>query len=632
MAAWPGGTIGWMQVDNFEGGDDEAAGFNETAAAQQVVTDATIEFSVDIKYTDHPIYDHGHGYFSVQISRFTTSGWEALDWKSKTLGNDSDDGDWSDSLVVSVTMVSEVELYQLHLHCGLRDTGFGAGPTVDVRGTVQAVKDSIVGEFTLDFVPVSIVYAPPGQDMTASLTQSLNYGTRFTLGNSSGFKSEQGITAKISDVTGLSGIGIGFSDSQSVSNGQTSGIEISHFRNTVVTADNQRAIGRAYWGPLGDLFVILVNPTFAASRRGESTLFYSLKSIQQVLIVPAWKLLRPANDPIASGIPAEARHRMLGLDPFIRNLDQFFPDSGADLSIAANPYADPSANNRAELIGRWWLDTGSELNYSEGETHQLFSTQTNQVTYESTVTINASVGAVYNGIAASLGLSASNTTSVGFQQSKETSGSYSRSASCLLIHNQNERDLDGIDLFYDKIFSTFMFRRVRARRKPGLNDHGALGGQVFAPTEAPLAGISVKLRGRGQMHETTTSASGRYSFVNLEPGRYEVQVGDHRERITIDQESSATSPQPLDLKGVRRTIDLQRSPVWEVRQALGVPSDVVQLVGANLPKVRSFAALARLTGVDAERVKHWRDTIRVAWPPRPRADDRRYGRAGRPAK
>jgi hypothetical protein len=300
--------------------------------------------------------------------------------------------------------------------------------------------------------------------------------------------------------------------------------------------------------------------------------------------------------------------------------------------IAANPYADPSANNRAELIGRWWLDTGSELNYSQGETHQLFSTQTNQVTYESTVTISATAGIDYDGIAASLGLTASNTTSVGFQQSKETSASYSRSASCLLIHNQNERDLDGIDLFYDKVFSTFMFRRVRARRGPGPLDHGALGGQVLSPTQAPLAGVGVKLRRRDVVHETTTSATGMYSFVNLAPGEYVIQVGDLRESVTIDEDSSPTSPQTRDLRDVVRTIDLQRASVWEVRQALGVPSDVVQLIGANLTRVRTFTALARLTGVDAERVKQWRDTIRVAWPPRPRADDRRYGRAGRPVE
>jgi hypothetical protein len=58
----------------------------------------------------------------------------------------------------------------------------------------------------------------------------------------------------------MPGEGVGFSQSQSVTNQSTSGIQVSHFRTTVVTADNQKALGRADWGPLGDIFVILVNP------------------------------------------------------------------------------------------------------------------------------------------------------------------------------------------------------------------------------------------------------------------------------------------------------------------------------------------------------------------------------------
>src|SRR5262249_52495641 len=150
------------------------------------------------------------------------------------------------------------------------------------------------------------------------------------------------------------------------------------------------------------------------------------------------------------------------------NLDLFFPDSGADLARAANPFADPSVHNRAELIGRWWLDTGTELNYALGETHQLFSGDATQVSYSSTVSINANIGADFDGITAGLGVTSSNTTTVGFQTSQETDASYSKSASCFLIHNQNERDLDGIEIYYDKVFSTFMFRRIASRRRPGV--------------------------------------------------------------------------------------------------------------------------------------------------------------------
>ena len=75
-----------------------------------------------------------------------------------------------------------------------------------------------------------------------------------------------------------------------------------------------------------------------------------------------------AIEEIFAGVP------MTELDPFIQNLDLFFPDSGAELAQASDPFADPSAGNRAEPIGRWWLDSGTELNYVLGESHQLFST------------------------------------------------------------------------------------------------------------------------------------------------------------------------------------------------------------------------------------------------------------------
>lgn len=416
MAAWPGGSIASMEVDNFKGGTDSWININESATAQQTVTDAAIDFSVEIKYTDHPYFDHGVGFFSVQLNRMTTSGWQVVESKSKSLGNDNDDGDWSDTITVSVTMAEEVEMYQLVLHCETQQTSFGT--SADLSSVVQAVQgEAVVGDFTLDFLPMSIVYCPPGQD------------------------------------------------------------------------------------------------------------------------------------PIASSIPAEVRRRLLELDPFIHNLDQFFPDSGAALAVAANPYADPSAGNRAEMLGRWWLDTGSELNYSEGESRQLFQTYSNEVKYESTVTINASAGLNFEDIAASLGLTQSSTTSVGFQQSKETSLSSSRTASCFLIHNQNERDLDGIDIFYDKMFSTFMFRRVRRRREfppeEGVRvGAGALSGRVSSPRSAPLRGLEVLLTGAGGTFRTSTAQSGTYTFVNLPPGEYRLEAGDQRQPVEIAADCSPEKPKP----------------------------------------------------------------------------------------
>jgi len=62
-----------MEVDNGKGGTLSVAGINRSATAQQVVTDARIDFSVDVKYHDHPYFDHGRGYFRVELDRMAGS-------------------------------------------------------------------------------------------------------------------------------------------------------------------------------------------------------------------------------------------------------------------------------------------------------------------------------------------------------------------------------------------------------------------------------------------------------------------------------------------------------------------------------------------------------------------------------
>lgn len=102
------------------------------------------------------------------------------------------------------------------------------------------------------------------------------------------------------DALGFLATAVGSSSSRGMTSLIASEIEISHFRTTVVTADNQKAIGLAYLGPLGDLFVILVNPRFSVTTRADGTIFYCPKNtgLEHVVIMPAWKLLRPGNDPI----------------------------------------------------------------------------------------------------------------------------------------------------------------------------------------------------------------------------------------------------------------------------------------------------------------------------------------------
>jgi hypothetical protein len=608
MSIWPGNPVASMRVDNFHGGSDSSISVIDTAL-QRTVSDIHIDFAAAIEYHDHPLWEHGQGFFSLEIDRLDLDGtWHMVATQSKTLGDGSHDGDWYDSLTASVTMVDVFEQYQIKFHCQTRglDPWIGGNSQEDMTGWWQAVQGSaFIGSFTLEFVPVSIVYCPPGQDMTNSLTQSDSYGTRFTIGFSNGMQTQVGVQQSI-DVLGLFGEGVGYSDSQYVTNASTTGIEVSHFRNTVLTADNHQAIGRAYWGPLGDIFAILMNPTFNVNKRADGTLLYSLSTIEQVLQIPAYKLLRPNGDPIASLLLDDVRKGLLQLDPFITNLELFFPDSGADLAQAANPYNDPSADNRAELIGIWWPDAGTELNYSIGNTYQLFSKQSNEVDYSSTVTINAMAGAYYDGIKAGLDMSASNTVSVGFQRSKEADASSSKSAACFLIRNQNDRDLDGIAVYFDKVFSTFMFQRLTS---PYGGPVGILSGAVFGYEDRVLRGLNVSLVGQTASFHTSTTVTGEYRFYNVPPGEYMLTAGDARVPVTVPTESGPIKPIRMDLRGVRRAIDLRTASVWEACEALGVSSDVVRRIGSRLPEISDLETLARVASLPPEVVARWRNVF-----------------------
>ncbi len=385
---------------------------------------------------------------------------------------------------------------------------------------------------------------------------------------------------------------------------------MSHFRNTIVTADNQKAIGRAYWGPLNDIFVILVKPSFAVSRRADGTMFYSMQEIQQVLLIPSRKLLRPDNDPIASAIPDDVRRRLLELNPFITNLNEFFPDIGTDLVHAANPFADPSPNNRAELIGRWWPDGGTIINYSEGEEHQLLSTETNELTFASGVSINASGGINYDGLAISLGLGQGDTTMVGFQSSKENDAAFSKNAACFLIRNQNDRDLDGIEIYFDKIFSTFMFRRLRNPVPKGESVAGVVFGTIYGAEGARMRAMTVTLVDeRGNEYQTGTRVDGAYSFYNLPPGKYTLLAGDQQKAVTVTPEVTPTTPVRLDVEKVRRPIDLQQSPVWEVCRALGVASETLRSIVPRLPAGADLQHLGQEAGVNPDTIKRWQKAV-----------------------
>jgi Carboxypeptidase regulatory-like domain len=639
MADWPGNPVASMTVTNWggflSGGTSSALSWSNSLVNSQKVNDIQILWTISCDFDDHPNFDNGRGFFRARLFRLSDSGsWDQVDSNVLTLGNDEDDGHWSGLLRVRATMVREIEVYRIELYCETQDTSLGTNIS-DSKQFTAIQGSAFIGNFTMDYMPVSIVYCPPNQDMTASLSQSLEYGTRMTIGTSERFQASTSTSVDVAAL-GVKMGGVGVTDSHSVENRTEAGIEISYFRNTVLTADNQRAIGRAYWGPLGDIFVIAVNPRFAVDRRADGTLFYSNTGMDQLVVVPAYKLLRPGNDPVVLGIPADVRRRVLALDPFITNLDRFFPDAGAPLAEAANPYADPSPNNRAERLGRWWLNDATELNYSIGEAKALKSGEATETQFQSTVTVEAGFGInLFDIIGIGVQVGNSFTTSIGLQSSRETMARSSRTAACYLIRNQNEKDLDAIEIYFDKLFSTLMFRKIPARKR-------CISGIVTNVAGAHLDRLHVALLdGDGTERRTMTDPAGSYTFMDVEPGKYLLRVGDQEREVEIADDQPPEDPEEddarpaiaagpakappwlpgpcidLQLDGVRRVVNLVRSPAWEIVQTLGLTSDAVARLGRYSERVFDEADLAYLGGTTRELIGDATGQIVVEWPKTP---------------
>jgi Carboxypeptidase regulatory-like domain len=616
MSIWPASPVATITVENTEGGDRLRIGWTQGISNFQSFPDLQVGWIFRVIYSDHPLLDHGRGYFRARIFRASDSGsWDPVDSDEKTLGNDNDDGNWSDWLILNSTIVREIEPFRIDLHCELQDTEgiFGGDDSLDATAVFTAMQGSVfIGNCSLDYLPVSIVYCPPNQDMSASLTQATQYGTRITIGTSEGFQAQA--TAGVEfDALGMKVGGVNTTESRSMTNRSETGIELSYFRSTVLTADNQRAIGRAYWGPLGDIFVIAVKPRFAVYRHADGTLLYASTGADDIVVAPAYKLLRPEHDPIVIQIPARVRQRLLQLDPFLTNLNLFFPDSGAPLSLAANSYADPSANNRAERLGRWALDNATELNYSIGEAKELTTGESTEMQFQSTVTVEVGFGANLFGIIGIGGrVGNSFTTVVGLQSSKETMNRLSTTAACYLIRNQNERDLDEIEIFYDKAFSTLMFRKVKA-------DTPCIMGNVKDVNGAYLAKVAVTMTASdGSLSTTTTDMSGSYCFPAPRPDVYTVKVGTASQTVTFEMhDEQPMSSMRVDFTGVRRVIDLQYSSQWEVALALGLSSEGMWRLSKNLNSVFDEVDLAYASGSSLHHISTVISDLEVKWPRTP---------------
>jgi hypothetical protein len=533
-------------------------------------------------------------------------------------------------------------------------------------------------DLTLDYIPITILYCPPDQDMLNSLEQNTNYGTVVTLGNGATSTSFYQSTTSLGGGVQLSAgtlpgtpVPINASVSggtstqaqNSFSSSQNTAISnvfnFSYSWDTLLTADNQATVGRNFWGPLGDLFLLLKNPSWNVKQATDGT--YVLNPTPsyeaEVVIVPGHKLLNPTGDPIASAISEATRQKLLELDPFYTNLAPFFPPgdvppaANLDPSDAVDPYVDPSTgsdftdldpsstvvgDNRACLIASYGVDNGVVLDLTTQHSILFTDNNANQSTFNADVVSMTSVtGAIslpFLNVNGSDGSVNSQSMQISYQTSHETIEGAIQTAHCRLVRNQVEGDLDVIQVWYDKLFSTFLFRRVAQARfeLPGtvytsgkpttgllerLSDLGPTAEVTGMPSETPqpgaasgitrgttvgktvqhpLANIKVTLTRGQNTYSTMTDPSGSFHFYNLpEPGKYVLSVGGTTKTVMV----SAGGARPVQVTGVTRAIDVRSCALWEL-ETLGLSrGDAVGLKQqVSKTKRLSSAAIQKMVG------------------------------------
>jgi len=466
------------------------------------------------------------------------------------------------------------------------------------------------GDFALDYIPVTILYCPPNQDMINSLIQQDTYGTIMSIGQDErigeSFSSSETVNGGLKLGNGTSGVGQGGTSSSGTYASESTGnrtnhrIGVTYTWGTTLIADNQRAIGRAYWGPLGDIFVLLKNPWFSliGDEAGNINIGISPKTCEsaEILILPAHKLLRPEGDPIAQRIPLESRRRLLELDPFIKNLDLFFPeDKNRDLSVAVDPCVDPSTtatgDNRASRIARYAIGNGVVFDMTQTKTIEVADNNTNETTYTAEVIDKNSIDAGAFTEFLSLGTTFSSEhrefTNISFHNSNETVSAITMNAKCTLIRNQNEADLSDIEIWFDKHFSTFMFRKICPPSYfwPGWKDLfillQTLTGEIIDNNGNQIPNIKIELE-TGQMpnvkppipsnHKTMTDHLGRFKFNNIPVSDYvELKCNNKTKRMQITKRRIEASPiLSISLTGVKRKLNLRKSALWELADALQI--------------------------------------------------------------
>jgi hypothetical protein len=321
---------------------------------------------------------------------------------------------------------------------------------------------------------------------------------------------------------------------------------------------------------------------------------------------------------------------------YTTNLEEYENATTApkDLTEAVDSTIDPSRGNRAEKIGEWYLNTGTDLHYTIGESIELRQGETTQLNWganvEESLHFDGSVAASFTyGLSTLVGGGRGTGTRVlvGYQSSLETVLKESKTASCHLVRNQNAADSGGIGIYYDKVFSTLMFRKIPDGPITLIGSVRDLFGffqdrisvelilETLPDIEPP---IPIDPKTLPKTFETITTINGQFEFKGLYPGEYVLKTGDKVDKFSLALDDGEREKIiEKNMMDVRRTIDLQTSPVWEVRRGLRLDSYELNSLRTHLEDIFDHADLARAIGTNDEHLEEKMESIVLKLPSTP---------------
>lgn len=512
------------------------------------------------------------------------------------------------------------------------------------RNIKKVIEFSLLGAptnsdlLTTAYLPVAIVYCPPGQDMSNSLIETQRHGTRFTFESrdmsTATWAQQSGISASLGIQTKRASAGVkaeheeGATESQSITDSSTSVINLQKMHETMITANNRTAIGRAYWGPLGDLFVIIKDLLFYGYQVFDEETGIAMLPIPESpnarkLVLSTRELLRPGNGSATIDIPWDQRKRILKLNPFVVDDDTILDqvaNGSRPLEDAVNPDADPNRTNPTRAIKVLSLDLGkgTEVNFYESRGVEITRAETHATSYTTTFTSATDLAFELEIPIVGVGFGAGFSTeeSISYQTTAEIREVEEKieTAKCYLIRNQNDPNDRFLDVYYDTIFGTFLFSK-----RDYSSDCVSIVGKVSNQYKVGIKNMSVRILDKDKklIAQTKTNVPGVYRIPcvmaqNLKDKFY-IQAGDKEEEVKVKKEMIKKRAIRKDIANAKRLIDLESSTYEEVMEIFDIDLEEVNRLSHALNKLTDEKDILGWLNLDKKQYKKFQKSNKIIW-------------------